>query len=131
MTSQRKIEVRGGFLVGPVSALCSPFAGGVCPTPIDAEQLVEISTEITRPINSPAAWVDLLAGTGIAGVRALLLSVSGGTLEVRVSSAYGTDQILPNSQLHISFLPLVGSELTALSVRGVANLTARIGGDAA
>lgn len=75
-----------------------------------------------RTINSPLAFVDLLAGTGFTALRFLLIKVSNGFVDVRYSTPAAADQLTRVSDLMVLFSRTLGTEITALAVQGTASL---------
>ena len=128
MAVPKKLTSSGGVTLGPIQPTCSPFPSADCVASLAAMLTTEADITIARQINSPAVYVDLLAGTGITNVKAFLLRVTGGTLDVRRTSPLAVDQEDRVSDLMLVINPISGSEWTALAVRGTAALEAIIAG---
>lgn len=124
-----KVQHNGAVQLGGCQSTCGPLGPAECTVSTNACQTLQATQSFSRAIASPGAFVDLLAGTGIVTVKFLQLRVSGGTLEVRFTSPFGADQILPVSDLLVLSNPIAGSGLTALAVQGTASLEAIIAGD--
>ncbi len=82
-----------------------------------------------RSIASPGVFVDLLAGTGIVTVTVFALVVSSGSLDVRLTTAGGTDAIWRVSDMLIWSSPNAGDGATALAVQGTADFELIVAGD--
>lgn len=122
--STKKLKLVGAITLGACSpGCCDPASSGDY-----ANQLcIEMTSAQTLPgadrsIASPAAFVDLLAGTGFTSLRFVLLKISGGFLDVRVSTAAAADQIVRVSDVWMVFSRTLGTEITALAVQGTANI---------
>lgn len=126
MSLPKKVTVSGAAIIGS-AASCSGSGG--CPGILNAEVYAQASAEFERALASPVSFVDFLAGTGIAAVKFLFLRVTGGTIELRVSSAFGATQIIPVSGICVLTNPIAGSEFTAVALRGTAQVEFKVAGD--
>lgn len=129
MTVPKQVKLSGASSIGPIIPGASPFPSGECVTSINAAQTIQADRQFARSINSPAAFVDLLTGSGITNIRYLVLRARAGTFTVRVTSPGGVDQVWTLSDLLILSNPVLGSEWTALAVQGVGDIEVQIGGD--
>jgi hypothetical protein len=84
--------------------------------------------DVDRAINSVTDWIDLLAGSGIATLQFVHLMPTGGTFELRVSSALAADQVFPLGDILNFVAKTASQELTALAVRGSGRLYGLLGG---
>lgn len=65
-------------------------------------------------------------------VRALAVKVvGGGSVRVKITTAYGTDQVIPVSGLLIWHCPNAGDEITSIKLVGTADIEYLIAGDLA
>jgi hypothetical protein len=71
----------------------------------------------------------ILALETIVKVRMLAFRVRGGSLEIRITSAKGTDQAFACSDIFVWHAPFAGDELTAIKCIGTADLEYVISGD--
>jgi len=120
----KKLKLVGAITLGACSpGCCDPAASGDYASQLCIEMTTAQSLPgADRAINSPGAFVDLLAGTGFTALRFLMLKISGGFLDVRVTTAGGADQITRVSDLMLVLSRTLGSEITALAVRGTATI---------
>lgn len=65
----------------------------------------------------------------ITKVRVIVMRVRGGSLVVKLTSAAGTDQAFPVSELFMLSTPSAGSEVTSIKCVGTADLEYVIAGD--
>lgn len=116
----KKVELTGSATIG------SPGAG-CCASGVDIEGIVGLSfcSTVTsafagsRTINDLVSFVNLLTSTGLTTVSLVVLKVLGGAnLEVRYSTPGNADQVVRASGFHLIANPTLGSEITALAVRG-------------
>lgn len=120
----KKVELTGAATIGSPGVGCcatgvdigSTIGLSFCQTVVDAGVLA-------RSINSPGAFVDLLAATGLTSVNLVVLKVLGGAnLEVRYSTDGHADQIIRASGFHLIANPSLGTQITALAIRGVGQI---------
>lgn len=122
----RKFEITGAAFLDTASCAAP---GSRCPSPISVSQSVTNALHVPeRTINSPATWIDLMTANGFSTVTGLLLQVASGSIELRVSSALANDQVVPVSGVHAFASKTVGTELTAVAVRGVGTFELMIAG---
>jgi hypothetical protein len=124
----KKLTVNGASAIGPIQPTAAPFPSNESVLSLNHEQQPTADLTRTMSINSPAAFVDMLANTGITALRFISLRVRAGTLDVRASSSAGADQIWRCSDLLVLGNPLTGSEFTAFAVRGVADIEIQLAG---
>lgn len=129
MAVQQKVTSSGAVTIGPSNAGCSPFPSVESVVSLNETRTYGVSRVMSRSLASPAAFVDMLAGLGISAVRLMVLRVQSGSLQVRVSSSAGVDQVFNvSSTLYLSN-PLTGTELTAVSFQGTADFELVVAGD--
>lgn len=122
----RKFEIVGSAFLDTASCSAS---GARCPSPISVSQSVTNALHVPeRTINSAATWIDLLTANGFAAITGLLLNVASGSIELRVTSALAADQIVPVSGFYGFASKTVGTELTAVAVRGVGTFELMLAG---
>lgn len=126
MAVPKKLKFVGTVTLGPCQSTCAAFPSADYTSQLLQEMTTQADVQFARDINSPAAFVDLLAGTGITAVRAYVLKITGGALDVRVSSSSGADQLKRCSDLEIWISRTLGAEITALAVRGTASIEVMI-----
>lgn len=130
MACLKTLQVSGAAVLGPPQATCgSAFSAGSDVVSLGLTQNPQAAKPGCRNINSPSTWVDLLADSGIGVARFVLLRASGGTLEVRFTTTAGVDQVADLTDLFLLSNPLAGYGVTALAVRGSADLEMLITGD--
>lgn len=128
MALSNLIKLTGSLTAGP------PTANATSPVLTKALQLMFSQTRNAcvangRSIASPAAFVDLLAGTGITTVTVFVIVISSGSLDVRLTTAGGTDAIWRSSNLVLWASPNAGDGATALAVQGTADFELIVAGD--
>lgn len=120
----KRVELTGSASIG------SPTPG-CCASGVSIEGIIGLSFCSTvvsaftasRTINSPAAFVDLLAASGLTAVNLVVLKVLGGAnLEIRYSTPGNADQVVRASGFHLIANPTLGSEITALAVQGTGQI---------
>lgn len=123
MTAAKSLALQGGIIVG-AGCGCGPIPAGACPIPLNAViASYQASTGLTqRQIASPAAFVDLLAGSGLTQVMFVYLRVIGGTVTLRVTTAAGVDQVSSVSDLYVVSHSSVAAAFTAVAVQGTAEI---------
>lgn len=131
MSGSMKISVRGAVTLGGVGCGCD--VGGGCAIALEVD--LNSTTNIKRnfSLNSALAFQDLLVGTGLGlsplvPVKFVYLKVSNGSVDVRLTTPSATDQIFDLSDLWIQNSPLAGNEITALALRGVADIEVLLAG---
>jgi hypothetical protein len=80
-------------------------------------------------INSPAAFVDLLASLGITNVTHATLRIIGGPLTLQFTTPDGAAQRLRCARLFVWDSPDAGSNMQALAVQGTADIELIVAGD--
>lgn len=128
MSLSNAIKLVGSLTAGP------PTTNSTSPTLTKALQLSFEQTRNAciangRSIASPGTFVDLLAGSGIVTVTVFAIVVSSGSLDVRVTTAAGVDQITRVSNMWIWSSPNSGDGATALAVQGTADFELIVAGD--
>ena len=122
----RKFEIVGSAFLDTASCAAS---GARCPSPISVSQIASNAIHVPeRTINSPVTWIDLLTANGFSEITGLLLNVASGSIELRVSSDLAVDQVIPVSGFHGFASKTVGTELTAVAVRGVGTFELMLAG---
>ncbi len=124
----QKIDLSGSVTRGPAMATSSSSIGGD-EIPIDVSFVYAEHRRDPRTINSPSAFVDLLAGMSISAVRFIVLRVTGGVATLRLTTPAGDDQLITISDLLILSNPARGSEITALAIQGTVNVEVIVSGD--
>lgn len=116
----KKVELIGTATIGAATPGC-------CASGVNVESIIGLSFcsavqsafSSARTINDLVSFVDLLAASGLTTVRLVVLKVLGGAnLEVRYSTPGNADQVVRASGFHLIANPTLGSEITALAVRG-------------
>lgn len=130
MSSPKKVTVAGSVSLGPPY----PCSGGSFPSlsqqvTLQADQTRSVSRGTSRPINSPSAFVDLLASLGLGTATHVTIRIEGGALTLRFTTPDGADQLLRCSRLFVWDSPSAGSGMTALAVEGVADIEIIVAGD--
>lgn len=97
--------------------------------PIDVSAVYAEHRREPRTINSPNAFVDLLAGMSTSGIRFVAIRVANGTATLRITTDAGADQLISISDLFVVSNPARGSEITALAIQGVVNVEYLVSGD--
>lgn len=129
MTVPKSAKITGSMKVGPIQPIAVPFPSGESVASLNAEQTVQASTGSKGlSINSPAAFVDLLTGSGVTNIKMLSVRVRAGTVTLRISSAAGVDQVMDVSDMLVLNNPVDASAWTALAAQGVADLELMIAG---
>ena len=129
MAVQQKVVTQGSVTIGPAQASCAPFPSMESTIVLNGERFFGVKRADVVSISSPVAFVDLLAGLTISAVRLLVLRVQAGSIVLRTSSAAGVDQVVNISDVVYISNPVAGTELTAVSVQGTANIEYLIAGD--
>lgn len=120
----KKIELTGAATIGASGSGC-------CASGVNIEGIIGLSFCSTvvaafsgaRTINDLVTFVDLLSATGLTTVNLVVLKVLGGAnLEVRYSTPGNADQVVRASGFHLIANPTLGSEITALAVRGAGQI---------
>lgn len=65
----------------------------------------------------------------ITKVRVIVMRVRGGTIRLKLTSAAGTDQVIPVSELLVWTSPNAGDEVTAIKIVGTADVEYILAGD--
>ena len=119
-------EISGAAILGAAS--CNSIAGA-CPAALEVKQFATNAIHVPeRTINSPVTWIDMMTANGFTKVTGLVVRIISGSLEVRQTSALAADQVIPVSDLIVFASKTVGTELTALSLRGVGTFEIMIAG---
>lgn len=88
------------------------------------------SLETTRfSVNTTVAAPFTLDLGTIISVRMLGIRVTGGMVTLRLTSSVGSDQQIDVSDLFLWHTPFAGSQITAVSMYGIADVEAAIAGD--
>lgn len=129
MSSSQKVTILGSVSLGPPYPSSGTFPSLSQQVSLQADQTRSISRGTGRPINSPAAYIDLLASLGLGTATHVTLRISGGSLTLRFTTPDGADQLLRCSKLFVWDSPSAGSGMTALAVQGVADIEIIVAGD--
>lgn len=129
MAIPKQLLVAGGVSIGPIQPSAATFPSGERTQSLNLSQTVQADANKTQSLNSPAAWVDLLAGTGITNLSFYSLRVrNGSSFELRFTTGGGADQILRVSELSVYSSPTSGQMITALAARGVGDFELELAG---
>lgn len=129
MTTPQEIRFAGAVTLGPPSACCLR-PSSIFTQPVDVCQVAQAGITQERRINSPSpAFVDLLANTGITNLRYINMLARQGVFTVRITWTGGVDQLLPLSEYLALSNPQTGSQITALAIQGVGDLSLVLAGD--
>lgn len=131
MSCLKSLQLSGAAVLGPPTAVCGSAGGsGTTVVSIGLTQTPQASKPGgCRNINSPTTWIDLLSDSGISVARFVLLRACAGALQVRMTTTAGSDQVFDLTDLHVLANPIAGYGVTALAVRGTADLEYLITGD--
>lgn len=129
MSSTGQLTLSGAATLGACG--CGSLGAGECVFPIDLNQVAQANLGRKFRLNSPASFVDqALATFGISVARFIAIRVSGGAVTVRVTSTAGVDQVFDVTDLLVLANPLAGYGVTALALKGVADIQILLTGDA-
>lgn len=129
MTVPKQAAINGSAKVGPIQPTAASFPSGECIASITTTpQTTQADSQKALSINSPAAFVDVLAGTGVTNVKLLVMRVRAGTATLRITSPGGVDQQFTLSDLLVLNNPVDASAWTALAIQGVVDVEMTIAG---
>jgi hypothetical protein len=123
------VTATGGISAGPVQPTSSPFPSLAETFSLYLTQTRQVVSPGSRALASPAAFVDLLANSGITNCRLAAIRVSGGVIQIRHSTPSYAAQIIQCSDLWVVSEPTAGSEITALAIQGTAQVEYLLAGD--
>lgn len=123
MAQSATVEINGFCQLGPSSPITSWSAAAPSLQPTLDLGLKRTYPEHQEGHLSLEAATDYALPLGtVAAVRFLALRVISGTLQVKVTSAVGTDQSFRLSDLLVLSTPATGDELTAIKLTGTADV---------
>lgn len=129
MAVSQLVTISGAASIKPPTPTTAPFPSLSQVINLASSQTKGAADSRARTISSPAAFVDLLAGTGITTCTMAVIRIRSGYLTIRVTTAAGADQVLDCSELWVHSSPLAGREITALAVQGTADIELILAGD--
>lgn len=129
MSVAQKVSVGGSVTLGP-SYPASTFPTLSQQIALISEQTRGIGRGQAMSINSPAAFVDLMASLGASNLTHATVRIVGGSLTLRFTTVDGADQLLRCSNLFVWDSPSAGSGMSALAAQGVADVEIALAGDA-
>lgn len=123
----QKLSITGSAVLEP------PTQGQRFPTlrsviDLSAEQYPRASRSQPFTLDSAVTWIDLLAGLNLTSATFLTIRVSTGSVELRVTTSAGTDQLFSFSDFLAIASSRAGFEWTSIEARGLAEIEIMIGG---
>ena len=128
MAVSQKASVVGSVTWGPPS-VSATFPTLAATLSLRDEQTRGQGFSNARSIASPAAFVDLITGTGITTVHFIAIRINSGSLDIRMTTDAAVDAIIRCSNLHVWSSQNSGDGATALAVQGSANFEIIVAGD--
>lgn len=129
MTVPKQLNIDGAMSIGPIQPTTFPFPSGEGTVSLNTTQTTQADNGPRGlSVNSPSSFQDLLSNSGVTNIRALYLRVRTGQLTVQVSSSAAAMQQFVVSDMLVLSCPIPGTELTALGVKGTADIELMMAG---